>query len=206
MTSTLTALVLRLRELREKATPPPLVASIEGCRLEILADNESESLVAVVSSWEGSGTAPLPEALANIALFVEAVNALPSLLDAVEGGRAEGLEEAAKWHERAAAECRVEAVRESLYDAAQLEMFRARAAVHEYDAREIRSLSSKPSALVVENERLRRALANCVADCKEALNAYGGCDHSVGICSCEEIRHIEEAEVALSGESQREEA
>ena len=48
-------------------------------------------------------------------------------------------------------------------------------------------------------ERLQNALIATKKLVVEALDAFGPCDHSVGICNCDWIRTIEQADEALKG-------
>lgn len=47
---------------------------------------------------------------------------------------------------------------------------------------------------------LLEAAKALLEDCKETLRDGGGCDHSVGICWCANIKRIEQAESAIAAE------
>lgn len=46
-------------------------------------------------------------------------------------------------------------------------------------------------------KELREALEQVTADAASWLGDAGGCDHSVGICMCSEIKHLEQARAVL---------
>lgn len=54
------------------------------------------------------------------------------------------------------------------------------------------------------NEQMREALKQTTELLAEYLRDAGGCDHSVGICYCNDFRVLEEAQAALSSQSEGE--
>jgi hypothetical protein len=56
-------------------------------------------------------------------------------------------------------------------------------------------------ALRERNAALVEALRELIPDAEENVKAAGGCDHSVGICMCPEIRRIEAAHAAIRAAS-----
>jgi hypothetical protein len=51
--------------------------------------------------------------------------------------------------------------------------------------------------ILAENIRLKQQLATAIAFYRRIIAEDGGCDHSVGICYCADLKDVEEMEAAL---------
>lgn len=155
MTSPISALVERLTGLLDEATKRPWRTEQDDReRWSVTCQHYSDETPGVCGNH--SKAWPLIEEDAE--LIVEAVNALPALLVALGESRSEGLEEAARWHDERELFFRTSADAERAARKVAWEFisdnYDGNARLHRYAAKKIRSLSSKPSALVGERDAL----------------------------------------------------